>query len=496
MTLSPEAIARHDLLSFCRLMEPGFKTPAHIRLLAGKLEAVATGKTKRLIINLPPRHGKSWLISRFFPAWYMGKFPGHQLLNCTHGGDLSTDFGRDIRDLIEEDDFQRVFPGVQCKQDSKAANRFHITKAGTRERGIFKALTRTGKKSGRGANLLLIDDLLDEMEIYSQAAKEQAKRAVRGLRTRLMPEGAIVLIMSRCADDDPVGFVLSDLKHEGWEVLTLPAFAVSDERHMLPDGTVWARAAGDALWPEQWPAEALAALRDGMPLHEWSAKFQQQPIPLGQRLVEEEWFRDRRYDCATADILRDAVRITLSADTSKGTATGARTAIGVWAETRRGAYLLHVAAERWQVPIILEQLKALAGLHKPHSVLIEDKSTGEAIIQLLRNDERWTWPIAAIIPPPGMDKIVRFAASTPAMRESQVWLPARGHPEAKWLPKFEAELFAYPNTPERDQGDMVSQFLNWRRENPLPDSSKAWGTLLSRFKDLGQAFDDERHGSI
>ena len=421
MTLSPAALARHDLVSFCRYMDAGFKAPPHIRLVAAKLEAVAAGKVKRLIVSLPPRHGKSWLISRFFPSWYMGKYPGRQLLNCSHGGDLSTDFGRDVRDLIEDERFGEVFPGVGCKQDSKAANRFHVTKAGTDEKGIFKTLTRTGKKSGRGAHLLLIDDLLDEMEIYSDAAKEQAKRAIRGLRTRLMPDGAIVIIMSRCGDDDPVAYALDEMKHEGWEVLSLPAIAETEERHMLPDGSPWVRQPGDALWADQWPVAALEALRTGMPLHEWSSKYQQRPIPMGARLVDEQWFTDRRFSEDPRDIAREARRITISGDTSKGTATGARTALGVWAETRRGAFLVAVAAERWQVPIILTQLRALCGEWKPHGVLLEDKSTGEAIIQLLREDKQaFPWPIVAIMPPPGMDKVVRFAAATPAMRDGQV----------------------------------------------------------------------------
>lgn len=496
MTLSPAAVARHDLVSYCRLMDAGFRAPPHIQLIAGKLEAVAAGKIKRLIVSLPPRHGKSWLISRFFPSWYMGKYPDRQVLNCSHGGDLSTDFGRDVRDLIEDDRFGEVFPGVACKQDSKAANRFHVTKAGTSARGIYKALTRTGKKSGRGAHLLLIDDLLDEMEIYSDAAKEQAKRAVRGLRTRLMPEGAIVIIMSRCGDDDPVAYALDEMRHEGWEVLSLPALAEQDECHTLPNGTQWIRKAGDALWPEQWPVAALEALRSGMPLHEWSSKYMQRPIPMGARLVEEQWFVERRYEQDPREIVKEARRITISGDTSKGTATGARTALGVWAETRRGAYLLAVAAERWQVPVILTQLRAMCSEWKPHGVLLEDKSTGEAIIQLLREDRQaFPWPIVAIMPPPGMDKVVRFAASTPAMRDGQVWLPRRGHAACPWLPRFEAEFFHYPNTPEKDQGDMVSQFLNWRRENPLPQSDAPLSSLFRAVSGLSAALDADTHGA-
>lgn len=483
---SAEECAAFDLISFCQFMQPGFMDPPHLRLVAGKLEEVAAGKIKRLIVTLPPRHGKSWLISRYFPAWYMGRNPSRQLLNCTHGGDLSTDFGRDVRDLIEDEDFQRVFPGVRCKQDSKAANRFHVTRAGTKDKGIFKALTRQGKKSGRGAHLLLIDDLLDEMEIYSEAAKEQARRAVRGLRTRLMPDAAIVMIMSRCAEDDPVGYVLDEMKHEGWEALSLPAIAEVDESHAMPDRSTWVRRAGEALWPQQYPLEALEALKAGMPLHEWFAKYGQRPIPMGARLVEEEWFKAKRYDDSIESIMGRALRITISGDTSKGTATGARTALGVFAETRDGAYLVGVAAERWQVPIIIEQLFAMARAVKPHNVLIEDKSTGEGIIQTLEADTAWKWPIVAIMPPPGMDKLVRFSVSTPMMKAGHLWLPFKGHPECTaWQVKFEDEFFRYPNCSTKDQGDMLSQFLNWLRENPLPlPITKTLGEIAEHYSEL------------
>lgn len=484
--LPPHVLARHDLLSYCGLMQPDFRAPPHIRLLAGKLEDVEAGRIKRLIVNLPPRHGKSWLISRLFPSWYMGRHPNHQVMNACHTADLAVDFGRDVRDFIEEETFQQIFPGVRCRQDSKAANRFHVT-GPSGPPGVYKALGRTAKKAGRGAHLLLVDDLLDEQEIYSDAAKEQARRAVRGLRTRLMPGGAIVLLMSRCGEDDPVGYVLDAMKHEGWEVLAIPALADEPEQHELPDGTLWSRHIGDALWPDQFPVAALEALRDGMPVHEWSGKYQRKPIPLGARLVEEEWFEERRYADEPEDLIASAQRIVVSADTSKGTATGARTAIGAFAELKRGAHLARVEAERWQTPAIIEKLIEVCEWCDPHVVLIEDKSTGEAIIQLLRVEPRWRWPIEPIAPT--QDKLVRFTATTPAMKQGQLWLPRKAHPRCKtWQPGYEQELFRYSSTALKDQGDMTSQFLNWRRENPLqdPTQSRGWAEMS---QELSRGFD-------
>ena len=148
------------------------------------------------------------------------------------------------------------------------------------------------------------------------------------------------------------------------------------------------------------------------------------------------------------------------------------------------------------MPIILTQLRALCADWKPHGVLLEDKSTGEAIIQPLRDDKQtFPWPVIPIMPPSGMDKVVRFAASTPAMRDGQVWLPRRGHPGCPWLPRFEAELFHYPNTAEKDQGDMVSQFLNWRREHPLPQTDAPLSALFRGVANLAPALDGDEWSS-
>ncbi len=478
-------LARYDFISFCQWMQPGYLVANHARVLAAKLEEVAAGKCKRLIVTMPPRHSKSWHISRLFPAWYMGRFPHRQVLTCTHSGPLATDFGRDVRDFINDELFAATFPGVRCKPDSKAANKFHVVNARDRQTGIYCSLSRDGRKSGRGADLLLGDDLLDEMECYSDAKKEAARRALRGLRTRLQKNAAIILLMNRVGDDDPIAYALDTWKHEGWEVVSFPAIAEHYEEWALPDGTKWTREPGDALWPEMFDVAALEALRDGMPLHEWMSKFQQSPIPIGGKLVDEEWFVERRYHDDPRDILRSADRITISADTSKGSATGAQSALSIWAETSKGAFLCGVLADRWQMPMLVSSTKDAAEQSNPHNVLIEDKSTGESLIQILRAEQamtlrpqpgqvRWRWPIEAIRPV--QDKVVRFAAATPVMRNGEVWLPARNNPHTRsWLSKFEAEFFKYPNTPLKDQGDTVSQFINWRRENPLEGSKPLTG---------------------
>lgn len=488
ITLPPEALARHDFISFIRYVRPDLMIPKHWIIIAWWLEQIEAKRERRLILEVPIRHGKTEEAHRLFPPWYFGRGPTRQILTSTHKDSLALDCGRDIRNYVDAAEYARVFPGVALAPDSKAIGKFHVRKAGERREGVLRTVGRRGDASGVGADLLIIDDLLGETEAHSQAAKEEARIMLRALMRRLEPNAAVLLIQSRIAEDDPAGYAMEAFPMEGWRRIRFPALAEHDESHMMPDGSTWERKEGEALWQERYPLARLEQIRDQMPLHEWSSSYQQRPIPVGSRLVEEAWFENRRYTEDPASLLTDAQRIVVSADTSKGTATGARTAIGVWAERPRGTHLVEVQAERWQVPVIIERLKSICERVKPHAVLIEDKSTGEAIIQLLRADRSWKWPIVAIMPPAGLDKVVRFAASTPAMKTGDVWLPAKAHPSCRaWQSKYEGELMHYPNVPEKDQGDMTSQYLNWRRENPrhvqrsLSDSRERYAGLIQQL---------------
>lgn len=484
MTLPLHVLARHDFISAVKLWRPDLDLPKHWIYTAAILEDLEAGRQRYVILEEPIRHGKTERAHRLFPAWYLGRGPTRQILSATHKDSLALDCGRDIRNYVDSEEYQQTFPGVSLAPDSKAKGKFHVCKVGEKRQGVLTTVGRRGDASGRGANLLIIDDLLGETEAHSDASKEEAKIMLRALIRRCEPNASVLIIQSRVAEDDPAGYAPEAFPLLPWKRVRFPALAEENEEFVMPDGSIWARRVGDALWEERWSREYLEKQQAQLPAHEWSSSYQQRPIPMGSRLVEEEWFADRRYDDDPEDLLRAALRITISGDTSKGTATGARTALTVWAELPRGAFLCEVAAERWQVPEIIQRIKDLCAAAHPHWLLIEDKSTGEAIIQLLRADATFTTPIEAIIPPAGMDKVVRFAAATPPMKSGQVWLPRKGHPRcAHWQPKFEMELFRYPNCPEKDQGDSVSQFLNWRRENPLPQAktSSGWAEMSQQL---------------
>lgn len=282
-TVSAEDYAFSRLISYAAYQWPSYQDAAHHRLIARKLEAVERGDIKRLMITMPPRHGKSMLASEFFPAWYLGRNPDHYVVTATYAQDLADDFGRKVKNQIEDAAFQAVFPGVALADDSKSAKRFHIEGSSggiehaTNQRGAYYAVGVGGPLTGRGAHLLLIDDPVKNRE---DADSEIVRRKTKDwytstAYTRLMPGGRIVIIQTRWHEDDLSGWLLAGHKHEGWEVLDLPAIG--------DDGT--------ALWPEQYDIAALERIRRALPARDWSALYQQRPTPDTGDFFRREWFR-------------------------------------------------------------------------------------------------------------------------------------------------------------------------------------------------------------
>lgn len=235
------------------------------------------------MITMPPRHGKSMLASEFFPAWYLGRNPDHYVVTATYAQELADDFGRKVKNQIEDIGFRAIFPGVGLADDSKSAKRFHIEgqeggyEHATSQRGAFYAVGVGGPLTGRGAHLLLIDDPVKNRE---DAESEIVRRKTKDwytstAYTRLMPGGRVVVIQTRWHEDDLSGWLQSEHEHEGWVVLNLPA--ISDD--------------GKALWPEQYDIEALERIRRALPPRDWSALYQQRPTPEEGDYFKAEWFR-------------------------------------------------------------------------------------------------------------------------------------------------------------------------------------------------------------
>ena len=278
---TPEDFAFSRLISYAAYQWPGYRDAAHHRLIARHLEAVERGEIKRLMITMPPRHGKSMLASEFFPAWYLGRNPDHYVVTATYAQELADDFGRKVKNQIEDATFQAIFPGVGLADDSKSAKRFHIEgqiggyEHSTSQRGAFYAVGVGGPLTGRGAHLLLIDDPVKNREdADSEIIRKKTKDWYTSTAyTRLMPGGRVVIIQTRWHEDDLSGWLLADHKHEGWVCLDLPA--IND--------------AGEALWPEQYDVEALEKIKLAIGARDWSALYQQRPSPETGDYFKREW---------------------------------------------------------------------------------------------------------------------------------------------------------------------------------------------------------------
>lgn len=280
---TPEDFAHSRLISYAAYQWPGYRDAAHHRLIARHLEAVERGEIRRLMITMPPRHGKSMLASEFFPSWYLGRNPDHYIVTATYGQDLADDFGRKVKRQIEDASFQAIFPGVCLAGDSRASSRFNVEGSiggfehATTQRGAFYAVGVGGPLTGRGAHLLLIDDPVKNREdAESEVIRKKTKDWYTSTAyTRLMPGGRIVIIQTRWHEDDLAGWLLEEHKHENWTVLDLPA--ISDD--------------GKALWPEQYDIPELKKIRQAIGPRDWSALYQQRPSPETGDYFRREWIR-------------------------------------------------------------------------------------------------------------------------------------------------------------------------------------------------------------
>jgi predicted phage terminase large subunit-like protein len=460
--LSPpeyDAILRRDLCYFAQRCffelnpQTAFAMNWHIEVIAAKLTAVRQGKIRRLIINLPPRHLKSLMASIAFPAWCLGHDPSAQILCVSYAQDLADKLARDCRSIMMSPWYRQMFP------TRLAAHRQAVQEFITTRQGYRLATSTGGVLTGRGADIILIDDPLKPEEALSEAQRQGGNEWYdHTLYSRLNDKrhGAIVIIMQRLHEDDLVGHVFGQ---EPWEVLCFPAIAEAEEAHQIE--TIWgprcfARRQGEALHPDREPLETLEHIRRTIGEYNFAGQYQQSPAPLGGGLVKAEWFK--RYGASERPESFD--RILQSWDTAnKATELSDFSVCTTWGIKGKDFYLLNVLRKRLEYPALKRAVREQQSLFNANVVLIEDKASGTQLIQELIADgchrvTRYK---------PECDKIMRLHAQTAIIENGFVHLPDA----APWLAEYLHEMMIFPKGKHDDQVDSTAQFLDWFKK-PFP----------------------------
>lgn len=469
-TVTPQE-ARESLIGYCRYKTKGFyQAYPHLRLLVEKLEAVERGEITRLIIWMPPQHGKSHTATESFPDWYLGKHPDKRVAISSYAAELAEGFGRKNRDDMVE--FGEELWGVQVATGSKAAARWDI--AG--RRGGMVAVGVGGALTGRGANLLVIDDpFKDWAEAQSPAARAKVWDWYRSVaRTRVRKGGAIVIIQTRWHDADLSGRLVSEMQAgtgEQWDILHIPCEA---EEHD-PLG----RAPGQPLCPELgFDAEWMAATKMAVGAYVWAALYQGRPTPLEGGIWKRHWWRywkpqgvklppitvrlpSGETTLVEAEELPDAFDLMLQSwdMTFKDTRGSDYVAGGVWGALGARRYLLDLVNERMEFTRSCQAVRDMR-MKWPlaYAILIEDKANGPAVISTLRDE------VGGIIPvEPQGGKQARAHAVSPFVQAGNVYLP---HPLiAAWVEMFLLQASSFPNAPNDDMVDQASQALIYMAQN-------------------------------
>ena len=447
---------RGDMIEFAKHVYPGFKVGPHHKKLARIFADVLSGKKKRVIINIAPRMGKSEFSSYLFPAFFLGSFPEKKIIMGTHTAGLSEDFGRRVRNLIDSDEYRELFPQTMVADDQKAAGKWS-TSAG----GQYYAAGVGGALAGRGADLFVIDDPHSEQDvkINSRLAFDTAWSWFQtGPLQRLMPGGAIIVIMTRWSKLDLTGRLIdyqtkNDIPEEDrWEIVELPA--------ILHENTENEK----SLWPEQWPLDALKAKKQAMDPQYWNAQYMQNPVSNNAAIVSRNswriWPGDEPPPCEYIIQSWDtAFEAKTSADYS------ACTTWGVWyneeEHNQPQVILLDAFKDRMQFP----ELKACALKHykswEPDAFIVEKKAAGAPLIHELRN---MGIPVEEFTPSRGNDKIVRLNAVSDLFASGKVWAP-----DTRWAREVIEEVASFPNGEHDDYVDTTSQaLLRFRRGGFIP----------------------------
>ena len=438
--LKGREIKQKRFMKFVETVWPSFIAGRHHYRMADAFERVARGEIKRLIINMPPRHTKSEFASYLLPAWFLGQFPGKKVIQTSHTAELAVGFGRKVRNLVDTETYQEIFPDLHLQSDSKAAGRWNTSKGGD-----YFAIGVGGAVTGKGADLLIIDDPHSEQEAAMAASNPEVYDKVyewytSGPRQRLQPGGSIVIVMTRWAQRDLTGQVIKASAQRGgeeWEVIEFPAIMPS----------------GKPLWPEFWSLEELSALQEELPNSKWQAQYQQNPVGNESAIVKRDWWNwwetDEPPSCEYILQTWDtAFEKNQRADYS------ACTTWGVFTNEEDGTPNL-ILLDTYKKRVEWVELKRDAleqyRMWEPDGLLIEKKATGAPLIYELRS---MGIPVQEYTPSKGQDKIARLNSVSDIIASGKVWVP-----RTRWAEELVDEIAAFPSGEHDDLVDATTLAL-------------------------------------
>ncbi len=430
--------AQNYFMPFAHHVYENFIEGKHHRIIAEKLERVARGELKRLIINMPPRHSKSEFASYLMPAWFLGRNPKLKIIQATHNTELAVRFGRKVRDLIADPQYKDIFPTTNLKEDSKSAGKWQTDLGGEYfAAGVGAAVT------GRGADLFVIDDPHSEQDALSETAFDHAYEwYTSGPRQRLQPGGSIIIVMTRWGKKDLTGRLIaaqgSDIMSDQWEVVEFPAILPSD----------------NPLWPEFWDKQALLSVKASLPVQKWSAQWQQQPTNAESAIVKREWWQ--MWDKEEIPPCKYILQSYDTAFSKKESADySAITTWGIFNPEDGGPdHIVLVDAQRgrWNFPELKEKAYQEHEYWEPDMVLIEAKATGTPLIDELRLRGI---PALGFSPGKGKDKITRMHMVAPLFEAGVVWAPT----DKKFADEVIEEVVSFPNGDYDDFCDSMTLAL-------------------------------------
>ena len=434
--------AQSNFMDYVQHVYDGFVVGRHHKIIAEKLERIASGDLKRLIVNMPPRHSKSEFASYLMPSWFLGRNPKLKIIQATMNTELAVRFGRKVRDLIADPQYHEVFPDTDLKPDSQAAGRWETSAGGEYfAAGVGAAMT------GRGADLLIIDDPHSEQDALSSTAYDNTYEwYTSGPRQRLQPGGSIIIVQTRWSKKDLTGRLLqnqaTDLMADQWEVVEFPAIMPS----------------GEPLWPEFWQKEELLKVKASLSPGKWNAQWQQNPVSDEVAMIKRDWWQEWEHE--DVPNLQYVIQSYDTAYSKKETADfSAITTWGVFEPKKNGEQhliMLDAKKGRWNFPELKQKAIEENEYWEPDMMLIEAKASGQPLA-----DEMRLLNLPVITFSPGrrkggnLDKTTRMHMVSPIFESGKVWYPAG----QRFAEDVIEEVASFPNGDHDDFCDSMTMAL-------------------------------------